>query len=61
LIRAGLSRRKAAVSLWTLSALFAVVAVLISKVNEVIEIWLIAGSGLAWVLLFVFFFRSKDA
>jgi UDP-GlcNAc:undecaprenyl-phosphate GlcNAc-1-phosphate transferase len=61
LIRAGLSRRKAAVSLWTLSALFAAIAILISRVNETIEIFLIAGSGLIWILLFVVFFKSKDA
>jgi UDP-GlcNAc:undecaprenyl-phosphate GlcNAc-1-phosphate transferase len=61
LIRAGLSRRKAAVSLWMLSALFAAVAILISRVNEIIEILLIAGSGLIWALLFVLFFKSKDA
>ena len=61
LIRAGLSRRKAAVSLWTLSALFAAVAILISRVNEITEIFLIVGSGLIWILLFVLFFKSKDA
>jgi UDP-GlcNAc:undecaprenyl-phosphate GlcNAc-1-phosphate transferase len=61
LIRSGLSRRKAAVSLWTLSALFAAVAILISQVSEVVEIWLIAGTGLAWAVLFVLFFRSKDS
>jgi UDP-GlcNAc:undecaprenyl-phosphate GlcNAc-1-phosphate transferase len=61
LMRAGLSRRKAAVSLWTLSALFAAVAILISKVNEITEICLIAGSGLAWIMLFALFFKSKDA
>ncbi len=61
LIRAGLSRRKAAVSLWTLSAIFAAVAILISRVNETAEIFLIAGSGLIWILLFVVFFKSKDA
>jgi UDP-GlcNAc:undecaprenyl-phosphate GlcNAc-1-phosphate transferase len=61
LIRAGLSRRKAAVSLWTLSALFAAVAILISRVNEITEILLITGSGLAWILLFFLFFKSKDA
>ncbi len=60
LIRAGLSRRKAAVSLWTLSAIFAAVAILISRVNETAEIFLIAGSGLIWILLFVVFFKSKD-
>jgi UDP-GlcNAc:undecaprenyl-phosphate GlcNAc-1-phosphate transferase len=61
LIRAGLSRRKAAVSLWALSALFAAVAILISSVNEITEIFLIAGSGLIWILLFIVFFKSKDA
>ncbi len=61
LIRVGLSRRKAAVSLWSLSALFAAVAILISRVNEIREIILIAGSGLIWVLLFVLFFKSEDA
>jgi UDP-GlcNAc:undecaprenyl-phosphate GlcNAc-1-phosphate transferase len=60
LIRAGLSRRKAAVFLWTLSAIFAAVAILISIVNETTEIFLIAGSGLVWLLLFVLFFKSKD-
>jgi UDP-GlcNAc:undecaprenyl-phosphate GlcNAc-1-phosphate transferase len=61
LIRAGLSRRKAAVSLWTLSAIFTAVAILISRVNEITEILLITSSGLAWMLLFVLFFKSKDA
>ena len=61
LIRAGLTRRKAAVSLWTLSALFAAVAILISKVSEMVEIGLITGSALLWTLLFVLFFKSKDA
>jgi UDP-GlcNAc:undecaprenyl-phosphate GlcNAc-1-phosphate transferase len=61
LIRAGLSRRKAAVSLWTLSALFASVAILISQVSETVENWLIAGSALFWILLFILFFKSKDA
>jgi UDP-GlcNAc:undecaprenyl-phosphate GlcNAc-1-phosphate transferase len=61
LIRAGFSRRKAAASLWTLSALFAAVAILISRVSEITEICLIVGSGLAWILLFFLFFKSKDA
>ncbi len=61
LIRSGLSRRKAAVTLWALSALFGAVAILISQASKVVETWLIVGSGLVWVLLFVLFFRSKDA
>ena len=60
LIRAGVSRRKAAVSLWSLSALFASVAILVSQVSEIVEICLITGSALLWILLFVFFFKSKD-
>jgi UDP-GlcNAc:undecaprenyl-phosphate/decaprenyl-phosphate GlcNAc-1-phosphate transferase len=60
LIRAGLSRRKAAVFLWTLSTLFASVALLISQVSKTVENWLVAGSALFWVILFVLFFRSKD-
>ena len=61
LIRAGLSRRKAAVSLWALSTLFAVVAIMVSLVSAQAEIWLIAGSAFFWVILFVLFFKSKDA
>jgi UDP-GlcNAc:undecaprenyl-phosphate GlcNAc-1-phosphate transferase len=61
LIRAGVPRKRAAVSLWALSALFAAVAILISRVNEITEIYLIAGSGLLWILLFAFFLKSKDA
>jgi UDP-GlcNAc:undecaprenyl-phosphate GlcNAc-1-phosphate transferase len=61
LIRAGLSRRKAAVALWTLSALFAAVAIMISKVSEVVEVWLITGSALFWILLFALFFKRRDA
>jgi UDP-GlcNAc:undecaprenyl-phosphate/decaprenyl-phosphate GlcNAc-1-phosphate transferase len=61
LIRAGLSRRKAAVSLWALSALFAVVAIMVSLVSAQVEIWLISGSVLFWIILFVLFFKSKDA
>ena len=61
LIRAGLSRRKAAVSLWALSTLFAVVAIMVSLVSAQTEIWLIAGSAFFWVILFVLFFKSKDA
>jgi hypothetical protein len=56
-----LSRRKAAASLWTLSAFFAAVSILISQVSELVEIWLIAGSGFVWVVLFVLFFKSKDS
>jgi UDP-GlcNAc:undecaprenyl-phosphate GlcNAc-1-phosphate transferase len=61
LIRAGLSRRKAAISLWSLSALFAAVAILISNVNGTTENSLIAGFGFLWIVLFVLFFKSRDS
>jgi len=61
LIRAGLSRKQAAFTLWTLSAGFAAVALLISSINIATERYLVAGTALLWVLLFVLFFRTKDA
>lgn len=60
LIRAGLSRRQAAVSLWALSTLFAAVAIMFSLVSAQFEIGLILGSALFWIILFVLFFKSKD-
>ena len=61
LIRAGLSRRQAAFSLWSFSAFFAAVALLISSINLTIENYVILGAVLLWLLLFVLFFRTKDS
>lgn len=61
LIRAGLSRRQAAVSLWSLSGLFGLVSILISRSNESSENLIVYTAGVVWLTLFVLFFRTKDA
>jgi UDP-GlcNAc:undecaprenyl-phosphate GlcNAc-1-phosphate transferase len=61
LIRAGLSRRQAAVSLWSLSGLFGLVAIIISRPNENSENLIVYSAGVFWLTLFVLFFRTKDA
>ena len=59
LVRAGLSRKQAAASLWGLSGLFGAVAIFISRPNVGIENYLVGGAGLLWVVLFILFFRTK--
>ena len=61
LIRAGLSRKQAAFSLWSLSAFFAAVAILISTTSTSVESYLVTGVGLLWVILFILFFRTRDS
>jgi UDP-GlcNAc:undecaprenyl-phosphate GlcNAc-1-phosphate transferase len=61
LIRAGLSRRQAAVCLWSLSGLFGLVSILISRSNEGPENLIVYSAGVIWLTLFVLFFRTKDA
>jgi UDP-GlcNAc:undecaprenyl-phosphate GlcNAc-1-phosphate transferase len=61
LIRAGLSRKQAALSLWLLSVVYGVVAIFISKVNSLTESYLVAGGLSLWVVLFILFFRQKDS
>ena len=61
LVRAGLSRKQAASTLWGLSALYAALAIVISRPNESIENYLVSGAGLLWVTFFILFFRTKDA
>jgi UDP-GlcNAc:undecaprenyl-phosphate GlcNAc-1-phosphate transferase len=61
LIRAGVSRRQAAVSLWLLSGLFGLVAIIISRPNEGSENLIVYSAGVLWLTLFVLFFRTKDA
>jgi UDP-GlcNAc:undecaprenyl-phosphate/decaprenyl-phosphate GlcNAc-1-phosphate transferase len=60
LVRAGLSRKQAAVALWGLSGLFVTVAVIISRPNASIEYYLVGGTGVLWVVLFILFFRTKN-
>jgi UDP-GlcNAc:undecaprenyl-phosphate GlcNAc-1-phosphate transferase len=61
LVRAGLSRRKAAVSLWSLSGLFGLVAILVSRPNEMYENLIVYSAGALWLILFGLFFKTKDA
>jgi UDP-GlcNAc:undecaprenyl-phosphate GlcNAc-1-phosphate transferase len=61
LIRAGLSRKQVALSLWLLSAVYGVIAIFISRVNSLIESYLVAAGLSLWVLLFILFFKQKDS
>ena len=61
LIRAGLSRKQAAFTLWSFSAFFAAVALLISSINITIESHVITGTALLWVIMFILFFRTRDS
>jgi UDP-GlcNAc:undecaprenyl-phosphate GlcNAc-1-phosphate transferase len=61
LIRAGLSRKQAAFSLWSLSAFFSAVAILISTTSTSVESYLVAGVSLLWVIMFMLFFRTRDS
>jgi UDP-GlcNAc:undecaprenyl-phosphate GlcNAc-1-phosphate transferase len=61
LVRAGLSRKQAAVSLWGLSGIYGAVAIFISRPNATTEGYLAGLAGLLWVILFFLFFRTKDA
>jgi UDP-GlcNAc:undecaprenyl-phosphate GlcNAc-1-phosphate transferase len=60
LVRAGLSRKQAAITLWGLSVLYGAAAIGMSGKNASIENYLVISSGLFWVFLFVLFFRTKD-
>jgi UDP-GlcNAc:undecaprenyl-phosphate GlcNAc-1-phosphate transferase len=61
LVRAGLTRKQAAVTLWGLSGLYGIVTIFISHPNISIEKYLVGGAGLIWIFLFILFFRTKDA
>jgi UDP-GlcNAc:undecaprenyl-phosphate GlcNAc-1-phosphate transferase len=61
LVRAGLSRRKAAVFLWSLSGLYGLIAILISRPNENYENLIVYSAGALWFILFGLFFKTKDA
>jgi len=60
LVRSGLSRKQAAISLWGLSGLYGAVAIFISRPNAATENYLAGTAGLLWVVLFILFFRAKD-
>ena len=60
LVRAGMTRPLAAVSLWIFSGLFASIAILITQLNKSAEQVAVGLAALIWVLLFGFFIRTSD-
>jgi UDP-GlcNAc:undecaprenyl-phosphate GlcNAc-1-phosphate transferase len=60
LVRSGLSRRLSAITLWSLTGLFSFFAVLISLPNNRYEVIIVALASGFWLLLFLYFFRTKD-
>ena len=61
LIRAGSSRKQAALVLWMLSVLYGAMAILISRVDLIVERYLVATSLSLWVVLFILFFKQNDS
>ena len=60
LVRAGLSRKQAAITLWGLSGLYSLAAILISRPNGGTENYLVGGAGLFWLILFIRFIKTED-
>jgi UDP-GlcNAc:undecaprenyl-phosphate GlcNAc-1-phosphate transferase len=60
LIRAGLTRKQAAIALWLLSGVYGVLAILISKANAILENCLVLVGTALWVVLFTLFIKQKD-
>lgn len=60
LVRCGLSRKTAAVTLWLLSALYSFIALLISNTKINFELIFISIAFLVWILLLVIFLTTKD-
>lgn len=61
LIRAGCSRRTAAFSLWGLSAIFAVIPLLISNSVSSTENYILISAFAVWIMIFILFFKTRDA
>ena len=61
LVRGGMSRKSAAILLWTLSGFFALCAIAIPRTSENLEQIIVAVAALVWAVLFIKFFQSKDA
>ena len=60
LVRAGLSRRRAAVSLWSASGVSAVAAVCLYEYADSIGSLLIGGFALVWIVAFGLFLRTPS-
>jgi UDP-GlcNAc:undecaprenyl-phosphate GlcNAc-1-phosphate transferase len=60
LVRVGLSRRLSAITLWSLTGLFSFFAALISLLNNSYDLIIVTVASGFWLLLFIYFFRTKD-
>jgi UDP-GlcNAc:undecaprenyl-phosphate/decaprenyl-phosphate GlcNAc-1-phosphate transferase len=60
LVRAGLSRKLSALTLWTLTALFSFFAVLVSLPDDDYEVTIVTAASGFWLLLFMYFSRTED-
>ena len=61
LVRGGMSRKSAAILLWTLSGFFALCAIAIPRTSQNFEQIIVATAALVWAALFIKFFSTKDA
>ncbi len=61
LIRAGLSRRMASITLWSLSAYFAASSIAITMTSKNVEQVIVGFASVVWVVLFIKFFQTADA
>ena len=61
LMRAGMERPLAAITLWVFSGFFALIACLIPSLNLVMEERIVGLAIIVWSALFIFFIRTKDA
>jgi UDP-GlcNAc:undecaprenyl-phosphate GlcNAc-1-phosphate transferase len=60
LIRAGLSRKISAATLWLLSAFFCLLSIMLSHLNPIFELRIVVISALIWSILFVGFMKRPD-
>jgi UDP-GlcNAc:undecaprenyl-phosphate GlcNAc-1-phosphate transferase len=60
LMRLGLEKRKAVLTLWTASAFFALLAILILNSSSALRNILIATGILSWTIMFSIFLSTKD-
>jgi UDP-GlcNAc:undecaprenyl-phosphate GlcNAc-1-phosphate transferase len=60
LVRAGLSRKLSVITLWSLTGLFSFFAILISLPNNRYDVIIVEVASGFWLLLFIYFFRTKD-
>ena len=60
LMRKGLTKPQAAITLWGLTGIFSLVALGMSQISKYNQNILLIIFGLFWILLFVFFFKTSQ-